>query len=95
MRIELCIGIGMMQSVHKRIHFRTQVRRALHHPGEEEEELLGPLDNCKATLRSIGVVKERLGEQRQVPVGNEEEENYQDEDDFRVRVQLRRYAEAL
>jgi CHAD domain-containing protein len=44
-------------------------------PGKEEEKALPSTGHSKGPVRGIAVLKERLGKKRQIPVGDEKDNN--------------------
>ena len=71
-RIVLRIAVSVVHPVKHGISTGTQVRRTLGHPGKHVKYFFPERTGGKHLVRGVTVQKERLKEQRQVPVGNEE-----------------------
>ena len=69
------VGIGVVNAVHDAISERAQVCGTRNHPAYEVKEALNRLGHGPVLVRCIPMKKERMNENCQIPMRNEENEN--------------------
>jgi hypothetical protein len=75
MRIQLRVGMRMMQSVHDGVGSGTHIMWSLGDVGENEEKTFPSFTHGKGAVRGVAVVKESLCEKRKIPDGNKKNDN--------------------
>lgn len=84
MRVLIGISIRMMHAMHYAIGSWAHIRRTLSEIGQNKKDSLPKPAHGKSTVRSIAVLKESLGKQRQIPMGSKKEDNKDQNIKYRV-----------